>query len=879
MTESWRAGVARSLLGDALWQELREQFDSYATADGSSLLGGVLVSVWLLFAQLFLQPRVVSQPSWQLPLVFFPHINFCRPRISDILRLPLQCLWLIFFRQHSSRWARQQLNAGRRALLSPIVAGWTHLHGWFRIGHGIFYRLMELGYERHVEVTEPTLHTARRRRDWGPLYWLLVALVGVAILLCLTVPFDLYSQLVFLLVLIGSSLVLRSLPGAFPGVLMVLLSVTVSSRYIWWRCTASLNWDDTLGLVFGLVLLAAELFAWLVLLLGYFQNVWPLRRKIVALPADPNRWPTVDVLVPSYNEDLDVVKATVYACMGMDWPQDKLKIYILDDGRRDSFKEFADEVGVNYIRRSDNRHAKAGNINNALAQCDSEYVAIFDCDHIPTRPFLQVCMGWFLKDPKMALVQTPHHFFSPDPFERNLDNFRDVPSEGGLFYGLIQDGNDLWNATFFCGSCAVMRRSALLEVGGIAVETVTEDAHTALKMHRLGYRSAYLRMPVAAGLATETLSAHIGQRIRWARGMAQIFRLDNPLRGPGLRWQQRLCYLNAMMHYFSGVPRLIFLTAPLAFLVFHTYIIYAPPLILLLSVLPHMFLAATTNSRLQGKYRYSFWGEVYETALSWYIARPTTVALFAPHKGTFNVTAKGGIIDSAYYDWIISKPYITLVGLNVLGAGFGLYRLFLGPGDEVTAVIMNLTWTLYNLIILGAAVAVAAEARQKRINHRVEVTLDASVRLASGHTLPAVLRDFSLGGLRLEVADHELLKDQRALQVILYRGRSQYSFPMSVVYRSGGVLGLQLDKLTTGQLVAYVQCTFARADTWLRWVRSYKIDKPANSMATVVTASLSGYRQLLAACPQPIPWLVSSVRSVWDGVLSLLPRQIKGVVD
>jgi cellulose synthase (UDP-forming) len=127
------------------------------------------------------------------------------------------------------------------------------------------------------------------------------------------------------------------------------------------------------------------------------------------------------------------------------------------------------------------------------------------------------------------MMQTPHHFFSPDPFERNLGRFRKTPNEGTLFYGLVQDGNDMWDATFFCGSCAVIRRGPLDEIGGIAVETVTEDAHTSLRLHRRGHTSAYMRIPQAAGLATESLSAHIGQRIRWARGMIQIFRLDNPL--------------------------------------------------------------------------------------------------------------------------------------------------------------------------------------------------------------------------------------------------------------------------------------------------------------------------------------------------------------
>ena len=166
------------------------------------------------------------------------------------------------------------------------------------------------------------------------------------------------------------------------------------------------------------------------------------------------------------------------------------------------------------------------------------------------------------------MLQTPHHFFSPDPFERNLGTFRKVPNEGELFYGLVQDGNDLWNATFFCGSCALLRRSMVEEIGGIAVETVTEDAHTALKLHRLGYTTAYLAIPQAAGLATESLSGHIGQRIRWARGMTQIFRIDNPLLGRGLKIGQRLCYLNAMMHFFYGIPRLVFLTAPLSYLFF-----------------------------------------------------------------------------------------------------------------------------------------------------------------------------------------------------------------------------------------------------------------------------------------------------------------------
>ncbi|MGH8377167.1 MAG: glycosyltransferase, partial [Pseudomonas sp.] len=342
--------------------------------------------------------------------------------------------------------------------------------------------------------------------------------------------------------------------------------------------TATLNWNHPLDLVCGLLLLAAESYSWVILIFGYIQTCWPLDRKPMQLPDDTSEWPTVDLLIPTYNEDLSVVRGTVYAALGIDWPQDKLNIYILDDGKRDEFRQFAAELGVGYIVRPNNNHAKAGNLNHALGHINGELIAIFDCDHVPVRSFLQLTTGWFLHDPKLALVQTPHHFLSPDPFERNLDMFHRRPNEGELFYGLVQDGNDMWNAAFFCGSCAVLRRTAVESIGGFAVETVTEDAHTALRLHRLGWNSAYLRIPQAAGLATESLSAHIGQRIRWARGMAQIFRTDNPLLGKGLTVFQRICYANAMMHFLVGLPRLIYLTAPLAFLLFHAYIIYAPAL-------------------------------------------------------------------------------------------------------------------------------------------------------------------------------------------------------------------------------------------------------------------------------------------------------------
>ena len=126
-----------------------------------------------------------------------------------------------------------------------------------------------------------------------------------------------------------------------------------------------------------------------------------------------------------------------------------------------------------------------------------------------------------------------------------------------------------------------------------------------------------------------------------------------------------------------------------------------------LFVLPHMIHASLTNSKIQGKYRHSFWSEIYETVLAWYIAPPTMVALINPHKGKFNVTAKGGLVEEEYVDWVISRPYIFLVLLNLVGVDVGIWRYIYGPENEILTVWVSMVWVFYNLIILGGAVAVS----------------------------------------------------------------------------------------------------------------------------------------------------------------------------
>ncbi|MEQ4923400.1 UDP-forming cellulose synthase catalytic subunit [Proteus hauseri] len=823
--------------------------------NGASRSGAIISELFLGLMWLILR---MESPFWRKiarkQRALFPHIDPRCPKVFDPLRYLLQSIWLI-----------------THYIALFLVKKPTQIITYLR---QLYQRLFAHVSPVAVEIIH---HKKQRTSFWQRFLFIFIGILATfTILLCITQPFDLTFQFIFVVVIWLAALAIRDIPGRFAAITMVILALTIACRYIWWRYNATLYWVDNVSLICGLLLLLAETYAWSVLFLSFMQCIWPLHRKPVSMPDDITQWPTVDIFIPTYNEALQVVKPTIYASMNIDWPKDKLTIYLLDDGSRPEFKAFAQEVGIRYIAREKHDFAKAGNINHALTQATGEFVAIFDCDHIPTRSFLQFTMGWFLKEEKIALVQTPHHFFSPDPFERNLGNFRETPNEGTLFYGLVQDGNDTWNAAFFCGSCAVLRRTALDEIGGIAVETVTEDAHTSLRLHRHGWTSAYIRIPQAAGLATESLSAHIGQRIRWARGMIQIFRLDNPLLGKGLSLPQRLCYLNAMLHFLSGIPRMIFLLAPLTFLIFHAYIIYAPAVAIALYVVPYLIHIWLASAKLQGPYRHSFWGEIYETILAWYTTRPVLSTLFSPHKGKFNVTEKGGIMKEDFVDWQINRPYLIFLNLNLLGVIFAFWRIVTGDADEIWAVVMCLLWVCYNLILLGVAIAVSVETKQQRHFPRVRVKVPAMLLLNDGALYPCHLYDFSDNGCAILLPDNLTLSLRQGddLTLLLNQNNHEYPFKAAISHIDGKVIGMQLIEMDTQKSIDFTACTFERADTWANWQQALPEDKPLNSLKNIIYISMQGYGTLLKQAPYPFfaTFRLLGLLLLWFS--SLLPQRV-----
>ncbi len=667
--------------------------------------------------------------------------------------------------------------------------------------------------------------------------WISAMIGTIAVLAVIVVPLEPDQQVWLALGGFVLFAVVNRIEGRTITLSLCMLSVVISLRYIYWRLTETLDYSGFWQTFLGTGLLMAEIYAVTALVLSYFQVLWPLERKPVPLPDDPESWPAVDVFIPTYNEPLEVVRPTVFAALALDWPKHKLNVYLLDDGRREEFRQFAAECGAGYIIRPDNKGAKAGNINHALAQTDSEYVVIFDCDHVSTRAFLQLTLGWMLRDRGLAMVQTPHYFYSPDPFERNLASGQRVPNEGLLFYGLIQQGNDFWGATFFCGSCAVIRRTALEEIGGVPTETVTEDCHASLRMQKAGWRTAYLRVPLAAGLATERLMLHIGQRMRWARGMIQILRIENPLFASQLSIAQRLCYFLAMFHFLFPLPRFVFLTAPLAFLLFGENIIAASPLAIVAYAGPHIVHSVITASRVQRTVRHSFWSEIYESVLTIYLLPVTLATILDPRRGRFNVTDKGGTLQEGFFDLRAVGPNMVLAGFLIIGLMFGIYGLAANPPAslEFQAYALNIVWATLTLLTVLAGLAVGRERRQVRERARIGAEIGAAIVLPDGRRIAGISEDLSLGGAALSMERPPGLEEDQLVTVEFQVGSESVGVPAEVLRWQDGRAQLRFvpqDLRDEGQIVRAV---LGRADAWVDW-DDIRPDKPLRSLKEVAVS-------------------------------------------
>jgi cellulose synthase (UDP-forming) len=657
---------------------------------------------------------------------------------------------------------------------------------------------------------------------------------------------------------------------------LILLSLVSTIRYLYYRVNYTLNFDDWLNGVFCFLLFTAELYAICTLVLAYFQTIKIKDRKPVDLSLYPqDQWPKVDIYIPTYNEDVEIVRKTTLCALAIEYPEDKKRIYVLDDGRAEKYKarreelrQMCEELGAVMLTRDNNDHAKAGNINTAFKCTEGDLVLILDCDHMPVKQFLMNTVGFFF-NPKVAFVQTPHWFYNPDPFERNLLTGGKIPVGNELFYKVLQKGNDFWNAAFFCGSAAVIRKEYALQIGGIATETVTEDCHTAFRLHSLGYESVYYDKIMVAGLAPEKFSAYVGQQVRWARGMAQILRIENPLINPklNLTLPQRLCYFSATSHFFYGFPRLMYAIAPPLFLLFGINSVKGLGLETLFYCLPHIILSMQTNHIPYKNVRFSFWNEIFEFAMSFQAGIVTLLALVNPKLGSFNVTDKGLSVTKRSFDFD-SVRYLVIVSAIAAASLIAIpFWLLLSP-EDTQAVLINAFWCVYNLFLLLAAVLVAFEQPQLRRAHRLPRKLTAVIHCA-GMSWTGQTIDVSESGTQVLLDEWPNIPDEVKVELVgdygarvLLNGQVIRAIATSKLQAR---LFIDFVNITRPQLDDLTLVLFSDVKEWYSQTRK-EVDNPVESLKFIVTSFKRVFREFRPAIGVKVRKQVNAFAQLyWEG--------------
>lgn len=528
--------------------------------------------------------------------------------------------------------------------------------------------------------------------------------------------------------------------------IVMLLTVLTSVRHLLWRGVETMDFTNPIAVGISVMIYGAELLAFFAMIIGYFQVWGQTDHKPISLSRfTPEQLPSVDVMVCTYGEPVSVLYRSLVGCNGMDYP--KKKVYLLDDGNRPEMRELAEKLGVYYIGREQNTHAKAGNLNNALQHSTGDLVLVFDADHVPCKNFLQETVGFFI-DERLGFVQTPQHFFTDDPFQRNLLSSKEINNEQDLFFHVIQPGNDYWGSAFFAGSGAIFRRSALQSVDGFAVETITEDVHTGMRIHGEGWKSLYYNRDLAAGMAQESFADVIKQRLRWARGMTQIYCLENPLFAKGLNMAQRICYFTGIWYFFHGLPRVVFMVAPLFFLLFGYKTINAGFAEVLIYYLPSFLATGLGYTLVSRGVRHSFWSEVYETAFSVYLSLTTFLTFLSPRRAKFRVTPKGGLTERLNFNWRIVFPQVMIAALTIVGIGMAITRAIYTP-EYAGGIYTNLFWSLYNLVLLIGAIYVAQERPQFRLAPRIFRRIRCELKLLDGSIAVGYTTNISESGVAL----------------------------------------------------------------------------------------------------------------------------------
>lgn len=465
--------------------------------------------------------------------------------------------------------------------------------------------------------------------------------------------------------------------------------------------------------------------------------------------------PNVDVFIPTYNEPIDVLEKTIIGAKHIDY--ENKTVWVLDDGKREWLKHLCQKHGVQYLIRQDNSHAKAGNINNGLANASGDFVCIFDADFVPHKNFIKRTIGFFT-DETIGIVQTPQHFYNKDPVQTNLGLENDYPDEQRLFFDEMAVCRDAWDSAFCCGSCSIIRREALDKVGGIPTESITEDLLTTLVLLRKGYKTIYLNEKLSVGLAAESLTGYFVQRQRWARGAIQSLFLKTGPFGSGLTFIQRLLFLP--ISWVVQYPvRLMVILVPIFYLIF--------------GLMPIIFTSFSDLMFYQGTVIVT-----YLLTMNWLVGRkyfpllstavnvfaifkllPTIIhSLYKPFGQGFRVTPKGTNVEYLKFDKFTFVSVMLFSVLTLLGLFINAIPEW-GMVDYDNFFPIAAGWSLLNMIMLTISGLLCFEKKKNRVEERFTINEECDI-IINNEKHKAKLIDLSLSGFKVSINDIDKMPEK-----------------------------------------------------------------------------------------------------------------------
>lgn len=397
----------------------------------------------------------------------------------------------------------------------------------------------------------------------------------------------------------------------------------------------------------------------------------------------------VDIFITVCGEPLEIVTRTLEAALAIRHP--RTSVWVLDDGKSTDVRVMTRAHGAGYLTRETRRGAKAGNINDALAQTDGHFVVIFDADHVPVPSFLEETMGVFLNR-QIAFVQTPQAYGN-----RNLNRVSaGAHEQQELFYGPILRGRNNCNAVFACGTNLVFRRSALEGIGGLPEDSITEDLRVSLLLLKAGYRSEYVSKVLASGMGPVDVGGFFSQQLRWARGGLEIlFRRKPFFRGMGA--QTTFQYALSFMYWFTGPAFAGYIILPVTFLLAGVRPVQAPNQYPVYFV-PYILIALWTIVYASG-FKVTF-RALWFTLAAFPVHIAALVSSLSNKAASFVVTSKGAAETSLRP--VI--PQVFAVALLAAASAFGI-----AVQGATPAVMNNVAFALGEVAIIQGLIRYALQ--------------------------------------------------------------------------------------------------------------------------------------------------------------------------